>query len=146
MKASIGGSMLLYIVLFFVSIVILFFVGIIAYTKAYRVKNRIVNIIEENGGYTADLKATIDGELKKYGYLTTKVSVDCKKASSHSNSTCENLPAGQYKYCICHTTHNSGKVYEVITYTQFDIPLIGGILSNAVHGETKTLGVSYDYR
>ena len=45
MKASIGGSMLLYIVLFFVSVVILFFVGIISYNKAYRVKNRIVNII-----------------------------------------------------------------------------------------------------
>ena len=51
MRESLGGSMLLNLVVIFTGLIIIFFVGILSYSKAYRVKNRIVEIIEKYGTY-----------------------------------------------------------------------------------------------
>ena len=48
MRESLGGSMLLNLVVIFTGLIIIFFVGILSYSKAYRVKNRIVEIIASN--------------------------------------------------------------------------------------------------
>ena len=42
MKDAVGGSLLLNLVIIFTSIVILLFVGVLAYAKAYKVKNKII--------------------------------------------------------------------------------------------------------
>ena len=52
MKESIGGTWLLGFVLVFIVIFSAYLAVSINYTKAFKVKNRIINIIEENEGYT----------------------------------------------------------------------------------------------
>ena len=144
MREAVGGSMLLYLVVIFTSIVILFFVGIISYSKVYKVKNRIIEIIEREEKYETNLQTEIDEELKRIGYRTTSVSGDM--CQNHSNrGTCSNLNTSGYGFCVCEHVEGNGKTYEVITYVHFDFPVLGDVISFPVHGETKVLGRVYDY-
>ena len=159
MKDAIGGSLLLYIVIFFVGIVMLFFISTLSYVKAYRVKNRIINIVEGydfpedfNEVAKRDFITQIDSDLTKIGYNTTRTK-NCTQDSNYG-SACEDINVSAYggttyDYCLCRInvdcSENSEYFYEVITYTQFKIPVIGSIISSSVHGETKVLGIKYGY-
>ena len=152
MKDAVGGSLLLNLVVIFTSIVILFFVGIIAYSKAYKVKNRIIEIIERNEEYSDDLIDELSIELKKVGYrLGSSVPSNEKCASVSSRGKCVNLNETNYQYCVCEhsdsvsSNEDGGSVFEVITFVHFDFPIIGDFITFPVKGETKVLGKSYNY-
>lgn len=140
MKDAIGGSSLLYLVVIFTSIIILFFVGIIAYSKAYKVKNRIIEVIEKNEGYDVNVANSLTSDLKSAGYRTAteeQVIAKCKGGLT--------VDPG-FLYCVYEDTHADGsKSYEVVTYIHFDFPVVGDVLVFPVRGETKILGKSYNY-
>ncbi len=63
MKEATGSSLLLYIVIIIVGAVMLLFVSIISYAKAYGAKNKIVSALETFEGYNADSIAEINTSL-----------------------------------------------------------------------------------
>lgn len=142
--------MLFSLVVVFTSIVILFFVGIVAYSKAYKAKNKILEIIERhdgnitNGGTIKDdIMDTMSDSMELMGYRVS-APINCSNDSSRGN--CTNLNNSGYNYCICKQDSSvSGATYEVITYVQFDFPVIGDILAFPVKGETRVLGKKYNY-
>ena len=142
MKDAVGGSLLLYLVVIFTSIVILFFAGILAYSKAYKVKNRIIEVIEKHGTYDSSVVAEINNDLNRAGYRSVS-------SNAQLNSKCgnQNLNSTTYFYCVYEdeSSLESGKSYKVVTYVHFDFPVIGDILEFPVRGQTKTLGKTYDY-
>ena len=162
MKDAIGGSLLLNLVVIFTSIIILFFAGIMAYSKAYKVKNKIIEIIE---GYDGKIKSAAPGgeeleelknevalaiskELESVGYLISQApSAEMCKNDSSRGTCAYNLNKDNFKYCICEqdSAIESGKSYEVITYVHFSFPIIGDLLTFPVKGETRVLGREYDY-
>ena len=153
MRESLGGSLLFNLVIIFTSIVILVFVSIMAYSKAYRAKDRIIEIIEENGTYSTST-TYINDELKRIGYGT-----DNKKNCPRQNIVfyedgmvrtmiISNLNTTTYNYCIYEIKKKSSensKYYKVITYTTFRLPIIGDFIKFKVEGETKILGRKYNY-
>lgn len=147
MKAAIGGSSLLNIALFFVSIVILFFVGIIAYSKAYKINNRIIEVIEKHQQYGEVVETELYDDLRTAGYITATSSQVKEKCGEN------NLNSSEYLYCVYldedslkeGSLNDDGYLYEVVTYIHFDFPIIGDTLTFAVKGETKILGKNYDY-
>ena len=141
MKAAVGGSLLLNIVVIFTSIIILFFVGIIAYSKAYKIKNRIIEVIEKNEGYDdAIAQGELADDLQRSGYwVATGNQVDSKCTDG------DNLNNTEYLYCVYRDDSNEGEIYKVVTYIRFEFPVIGDLLTFAVEGETKILGKKYDY-
>ena len=153
MRDAVGGSLLLNLVVIFTGIVIIFFVGIIAYSKAYKVKNRIIELVERNEGYPsssedAEFEKEIITELSKVGYrvVSERITNDkCSRDSSRGN--CVNKNTTYYYYCVCEHSDSvsSGTSFEVITYVQFEFPVIGDLITFPVKGETKVLGKSYDY-
>lgn len=155
MKDAVGGSLLLNLIVIFTSIVILFFSGILAYSKAYKVKNKIIEIIESNNGnivatdgYLKDnVKTAIETELSSVGYLVSTSPSDDKCGSDSSRGLCHNLNTDNFNYCVCgpNNSSKSGQTYEVITYVHFAFPVIGDLLMFPVKGETKVLGKNYDY-
>ena len=148
MRDAVGGSLLLNIVVIFTSIVILFFAGIMAYSKAYKIKNRIIEVIEKNEKYDVGVHDIIYGDLKRSGYLfATSDQVDEKCGDA-------NLNKFEYLYCVylksCDEKDATGNCvgqrhYEVVTYIHFDVPVIGDMLTFEVKGETKMLGKNYNY-
>lgn len=138
MREAIGNSLLMNLVIIFVSIVILFFIGILSYSKAYRVKNRIVSIIEKYDGYNTSAQEEILVDLKSAGYRST----------NNSKCTSENLNNTTYNYCIYEIRDKSSGdsyYYKIVTYVHFDFPIIGNLISFPVKGETKILGKTYNY-
>ncbi len=142
MKAALGGGYLLNIAIFIISIVMLLFVGVLAYSKAYRIKDRIIEVVENNNGYDNNPNsiAMINEDLHKAGYITVR-SLNCPMMDGMTN-----LNKSNYKYCIYGPFKtNNGEYYKVVTYMQFDIPLIGDMLNIPIKGETKILGKKYRY-
>lgn len=140
MREAIGNGLLTNLVIVFVSVVILFFVGILSYSKAYRVKDKIIDTIEKYGTYEDSLIAIdeISTDLKTSGYRTAAN----KKCSS------DNLNSTSYNYCVYRVddkSSGSSYYYKVVTYVHFEFPVIGGLINIPVNGETKILGKNYNY-
>lgn len=136
MKAALGGGFLLNIVVVIVSIVMLLFVGVLAYSKASKIKNRIIETIENNNGYNQNTIDILNEDLKQAGYVTTRDPSYCPG----------NLNTTSYKYCVTEPINSqNGKYYKVITYVHFDFPVIGSVLNIPVKGETKILDKVYNY-
>lgn len=161
MRESLGGSLLLNLVIVFAGLVIIFFISILSYSKAYRVKNRIVEIIEKYGAYEkidANGKNAITEELNPdlsaAGYETS-IPRKCDTIRTrlvnekYTGALSSNLNKTYgYDYCVFEmksSTNSTGKYYVVVTFIHFEIPILGDFLTFPVYGETKILGKTYDY-
>ena len=137
MREAIGSSLLFNLIIVIVIVMIAFLVGSLSYSKAFKVKNRIINIIEKYEGYNqTDSKMIneINSELKNMGYRINK-NKKCKSGDiSGSNS---------YEFCIYKKQTKTGSYYKVVTYMYFDIPIIGSLLHFPVSGETKIFYDTY---
>ena len=126
MRSAIGNSLLMSLVVIFVSAVMLLFVSVLSYSKAYRVKNGIIEIIEKNDGFT---KTDADGNnvteieindfLHKSGYRIG--TSDCTKVLQDKGvNEIMQINSG-YNYCVGkNSTGEKGSYYTVITYVEFN--------------------------
>jgi len=150
MKDAIGGASLLNLVVIFVSIIILLFVGILSFSKAYKVKNRIIEVIEKYETYDINVAKELKEDLKRAGYSTANTTQIEQRCESNNLSAASE--AGYY-YCVysnCYSKDASGncigeRSYEVVSYVHFEFPVIGNVMSVPVKGETKILNKKYDY-
>jgi hypothetical protein len=167
MKESLGGSMLFNLVLIFAGVIVLLFIGILSYSKAYKVKNRIVEIIEKYETYehtddsvVNDAVDEINPDLHMVGYDSTYATKcdtirDNLINSKYSYKLSENLNVYGYNYCIfemCDQKDKNdicisreGKYYIVVSFIEFEFPVINDVLTLPIYGETKMLGKTYDY-
>lgn len=167
MRESIGSALLLNIVIVIVGVISAFLISSIAYSKAFKAKNRIIAVIDEYDGvcdfanYTDECANKINDELKDMGY-SSNISAECKKNAYNSyvndNSGVKDvepryLGDNGLKYCIyefilcdvtrvngnrqCKDSSNVYHYYKVKTFMHFDIPLIGSFLEFPVSGDTK---------
>lgn len=143
MKAAAGNAMLMNIIIVFLVIVMALLVTSISYTKAFRIKNRIVDIIEyydgnfNDVGTKTNITNEINNSLSSVGYRLS----GSKKCKEIDNKKAIEL-ASNYQVCIYEYDDSTrGKYYKVIAYMYFDVPVVGGILNIPVSGETK---VFYD--
>ena len=156
MKEAIGQTILLQVILVFMIFLNAFLAFSVNYTKAFRVKNKVINVIEQNEGITgtigdsADAKTT-RGEINAYtssvGY-TGKTDNDTKsngwrngiKVVAHcvgtigSNKGCPDVPVAGVKYRV---------YYSVTTSINFHVPIIGPIFETA-SGDLNLMQVKGD--
>lgn len=141
MRESVGNAYLLGIVTFFIGVIMLFFCASLNYTKAFKVKNRIINIIEENQTYDGKIKQIVNDELDEMKYRQSSTHT-CKTDGRFSQAKLITVSGNvDYLYCVYENNlGEKGKYYGVVTYMYFDIPLINVTLKFPVYGETKTMG------
>ena len=157
MRSAIGNSLLLNLVIIFVSLIVLFFVGILSYSKAYRAKNRIVELIEESETYDSNVVSEIENNLDLMGYSISRDDYCSKEnVQQHISNRApeeENIvnlaSTNGYNYCVFKIDRSligsKGIYYVVVTFVKFEFPVIGNIINIPVYGETKILGIDYDY-
>ena len=149
MREAVGNSSLLYLVVIFTGIVILFFVGILSYSKAYRVKNRIIEIVEKYGYYdnseNSPVISEINDSLSNMGYTISNTDTCSNTLRNYEEGKAQKIHTTGYKYCIYEIASNGSKYYVVVSYVNFNFPVIGNMINIPVYGETKMLGKSYDY-
>ena len=147
MQEATGQAGLMNIMLAIIGIIIVLMAGSIAYSKAFRVKNKITDIIEKNYGYPGNSNATkkeIDETLRGIGYKTIQPSsyvsycpTDKYKDSGYSLVT-GSYPG--YLYCVYSKQHSKGNYsYKVVAFMYFDLPLVSKLVLIPVTGETKVI-------
>lgn len=134
MKESISYTFLLNIIIVFIAISFFAIMGIISYSKAFRVNSKIVNAIEINEGFNSYSKDSINKILTSYGYQ--KYSVNCPKKDGQAAIT---EASGQEGYCVYYFDQGDTYSYGIITYMTFDFPIVGQFFRIPVYTKTMTI-------
>lgn len=152
MREATGNAYIFYFVIIFTGIFIALLVGSISYSKAFRVKNIIIDAIETDGGWiTGDCSANGNSTcaktlaaLREVGYKVA--TPDCSASDINATGTVTVMQNnGGYDYCVYRISTSSdsanyrGDYYKVVAYIYFDIPIIGKMLEFPVSGETKNI-------
>ena len=117
MRESIGGTMLFWIVLFFMSIFISFMAFVINYARVYKIKNSMINYLERQEGVMT--KEQFEAELSMLGYPQKD----------------------NYRFCRYHPT-DIGGYYYLELYMALGFPLLNNLVTPiriTIKGETRTI-------
>lgn len=139
MKESIANAFISNLVIVFVTIFIFFFAGSLTYSKAFKVKNKIVDILEKYEAFDSNAIAEINATLGEMGYRVNRNLKGCNQRNGKDSLT---LNTNTYRYCVYEYDTPKGKYYGVAAYMYFDIPIIGQSLEFPVYGETKIMGIT----
>ena len=142
MRDAFGGAFSIKLALFFLMLYVAFMCVAINYARAFRVKNQIINMIEQNEGYDNELDGKIVEYLQGTGYsviTTNKISPELETlAAKKCTSNDGKLKAPGY--CIAEKSTDP-RYYLVETYLLFELPIIGIDFPIAVRGETRRIEV-----
>jgi hypothetical protein len=150
MRDAFGGTFLMYLIIIFIVIYVTFLAAALKYLQAYRVKNEIINYIEQYEGFNNNVKEKLEGKNGDTGYLYS-VSYNEKSAIKKMKYT-TNIPtkandmycSKDYGYCITMEYYdNKQAYYEVTTYLTLDFTNILnlGPITIPVTGETRLVTV-----
>ena len=168
MREAIGGTWLFQIVIFF----IIFFAGFMCLTinrsKAFNVKNQIIETIQAYNGINLDTAGDdpameeIVGYMKEHAYRTTGVWPDAKVlGGEYANYHCydrngKSLMSGSKNAIFCiskiryQETIGYGGIneykelctlayYRVVVFYQLDLPIFHDLFNFQMVGDTKTI-------
>lgn len=169
MKESISNAFIFGIFITFAFLLLIIFTAAINYSRANKVKNKILNHIsayaelhtevdaegdpEPIDLYDPELLETIESELAEIGYRGNyggwNANESCenyrkkKEGSIDENEYSENEtllnPNSNYKYCVFSYKTARGYYYRVVTFMYFDIPIINTTLEFPTFGETRVI-------
>lgn len=153
MREAVGSAFLVNLILIFIGVISALVIGSISYSKAYKVKDRIVYVIEKYDGFTDAAETELDTSLRNLGY-------SIRSGQNTGASNCEtiyrrktgskydsskllhgNSVNSEYNYCVYKYDYDTsiGVYYGVTSFMRFDIPLLGGLLTFSVNGETSLI-------
>ena len=150
MRESFGGAFMLKLAIIFIVIYISFMAVTINYAKAFRVKNQVINIVEQyqfKGASDNETIGIIDDYLKSVPYNfsgTNSLENKCKEIAGP-----EKVNSGDYVYtengaCIISNGAlgrygNSSRYYKVVTFINIDFSFFNIKMTIPISGETKVI-------
>ncbi len=134
MKDSVGSTVLMKIFVVFMVVYIILMASILNYTKTFRIKNQIINIINRQGGYNASARQEIADYIEK-----SSMYMECTllEGSNDFGSDPNNKKCEIKEYVVEDAA--GGRYYKVKVYVTFQFPLIKQTLQIPITGETKRL-------
>lgn len=142
MRDAFGGSFLIKLMLIFLAIYIAFVAVALNYAKAFRVKNSIIDIIEQNEGIDDYVDNSDDSVIGQINTYLNNVSYYVRL--NDINSTNANIHCYQRGYCIEEipgiiVDDMEEKYYKITTYIKIDLPFFGLDFPIAITGETRKI-------
>jgi len=152
MKEAIGSTFLFNIMIIFIFFFSAFLAIAINYSQAFRIKNQVINYIEQYEGIDeiSDEERIVE-YINSSGYYRDKT-CDCSDYSCSNyeiNKHPENNPNGANVsvgsnrtkgLCVRKLKNNIGDTYyRVTTFVTFNLPIIGDFFTFPVQGETKVV-------
>lgn len=155
MREAIGGTWLTQLVILFMLIFVAFLALSLNYTKAFKIKNELLTIIEKREGLTQGDNgsiAIINNYLKANNYGVTKACEVGSYGVADLNNNVAELVANRskkYHYCVTKikspSSNNEGKVYyNVNIFFYFNLPVLGDVFKFDVNGSTGDIITSAD--
>lgn len=147
MRESIGGTWIFSLVIIFIVLFSGYLAVSVNYSKAFKVKNGIVAIIEENEGLNSKAEGEIRSYLNSMGYY---VYGSCNTNASGDEKETGYEPKGsKHKYCIKKSIPEGNSTipkayYTVKVFFRLDLPVIGDLFTFPISGETKAVYFAND--
>jgi len=137
MKESIANSYIFNFILVFVGIIIVLLIGSLSYSRVFKIKTRIISIIENNDGYNETVRNEIESYLKSTGYKVTGTNSTGSCPTVNGNNAINDKR--NYDYCIYKFDTNRGPYYRVTVFISYDIPFISSYLRIPMSGESRII-------
>ena len=149
LREAIGNASIFGLAIGFIGIMILVFLSSLNYTKAFKIKNRIIDIIEQyDDGYSKatdkygvtnreNINAQVEDILKEIGYRVNVNNRQCPTIKKDGVTYSALNSTYNYQYCIYEFSSARGHYYKVTAYMYLSVPLIDWFLEFPVSGETK---------
>lgn len=133
MRDAFGGAFFIKLMLIFFAIYISFIAIALSYAKAFRVKNTIINYIEENEGYNNNVMTLIDDYVAGMNYYVSNV--------GPNGSNVKYAACNSRGYCIdeVYSDELRGTYYKVSTFIEVNFPFFGINVLVPVTGETRVV-------
>ncbi|MGE5455833.1 MAG: hypothetical protein ACM3O4_01830 [Ignavibacteriales bacterium] len=135
MRESIANSYIFNLIIVFVGILIVLLVGSLSYSKTFKIKTRIIEIIEKYETYNNGVVRTeINTLLSQAGYKVTR---GTPKACPSLNGQTAINNQSNYRYCIYKFSDVRGYYYTVTVFISFEFPVIGDVVEFPLTGQTR---------
>lgn len=152
MKNSINGTWLLGIVLVFMAIFIAYITITIDYGVAYRLKSKMVTIIEQYEGMNGNTVQKLNAAMLDEGYSGTLSceNDDGDKVIGGLGTEIISNPSQEVNYCVSRSVRygedaTEDKYYYTVTVTfAYSVPILGDLFDFRVSGETKDIHYPHD--
>lgn len=145
MRESIGGAWILGIVMTFIVLFASFLAVSINYSKAFKVKNNVVDLIEKNEGMTDDAVNDIWKYLSSEGYI---LKGSCDTSNGYKGFDKNGDTSGKALYCVKREdvvdVALDKAYYSVVIFFRLDLPVFGEIFTFKVTGETMSIYFAED--
>lgn len=152
MREAVGSTFLFNIMIIFIFFFASFLAIAINYSQAFRVKNQIINYIEQYEGLNETSEEKIVQYASNSGYYK-EITCDCDSGGVGNNYNCgtminDNKNGGAIKFngntakgvCIRKLKNADDETYyRVTTFVKFNLPIIGDFFTFEVKGETKLI-------
>lgn len=157
MRETIASTWIYQLVIIFILLFVAFLILSLTYSKNYKTKNELINIIEKYEGVNVRSIQLINNYLSYNGYKTKG---KCPTGELwvgledlNSTKLTKTVKGQKYFYCLNKKYSNkqpsskssSGKVikskmfYQVKTFFKFNLPVLGDIYTFAVDGTTNDI-------
>lgn len=160
MRDSIGATWIFSICLTFIVLFTAYLAISVNYAKAFKIKNRVISMIEEHEGYNSSMNEDIISYLVDQGYTakgvcTSELITDasstsgrywelqsCIKYDGDTTSRCNACVYRMNTHSDIDEVGTGQAYYKVLTFFRFDLPVIGNMLTFQVSGESNMI---YDF-
>ncbi len=144
MRDAFGGAFMIHLLLIFLTLYISFMAIALSYAKAFRVKNEIINYIEQYEGYNDRSKELIDEYLVESSYYVEVINTSQGDFTNYVNNPSQLSSGATYcgnrGYCITEQSQgNRGTYYVVETYMQIKFPFFNLNFTVPIKGETRII-------
>ena len=123
MRDAFGGTFMMYVFIIFLTVYCVFIAIAFNYARAFRVKNKVIDIIEQNEGI-ADFSNTsgVLGEINEYlanaNYRVSGITTNSSVCSGYDKVDTDR------GYCIDEISGTNGTYYKVQTFVKLEIPFL----------------------
>ena len=136
MREAYGGTMMVWLMMMFIVLFVSFTAIIVSVAKTFRVKNGVINIVEQYdyANNQSNAGTIIDDYLVQSGYRFPDSDND--RYNECSSNGGDWYPRG---VCIVPNDATNPEYYKVTVYVGVSLPFFGVDLSLPVSGETKSI-------
>lgn len=146
MREAIGGTWLFGLVLTFIVFFASFLAVSINYSKAFNVKNNIVDLIGKYEGNNKCARQKIGEYLKDVGYLVIGTCPSGYKPYNLEGEKISSSNKGYYCLASEETTNTvvDKKYYRIVVFFKLDLPMVGDLTTFRIKGETEAIFFAND--
>lgn len=140
MREVSGSTWVFQLMIVFILIFACFLCLVINYSKAYRVKNEMLSIIEKYEGMSKTSEKIINNYLQGESYMTKGTCPEGWYGVDIIDGGYDEADGKtNYNYCFVENrSRDNYTYYEIMVFYKFNLPFLGELMTFRVNGTTET--------